>query len=303
MSSWRPEAEANRLCFPAREMAQASRQAPRERKPPTLVRAVCLSCALCLASLAVAEPMPPPAEDDPKLTLRLGLFLAKADTRLGAHSRQDQSYFSTDFEDDLGLRDTTALPFAELEWRWSARWRLRLAYQRLDREGQGWLTLHDDNGGNLTQIKTFVDSHFKADALQVSVGYTLPIQAPWETVLLLGTHVTRLRAGVHTPDYSDDYHEKGWAPLPDVGLQVRQRWSSAWWLEGRLQYFPVRYERFEGSRREAFAALEYQADRHWGLGLGYAYSRLEADYRHARYDASLDYTLKGPLAYLSSRFY
>ncbi len=254
------------------------------------------------AELLSWENPSPQAEREPKLILKLGLFLASVDTQLGARSQSSRSWFDTDFERDLGLRDRATLPFVELEWQLSDRWFFRLAYQRLARDGEGWFTFHRDNGNSFTEVNTAVVSHFKSDVLQVGVGYTLITEEPWEAALMLGTHVTRLQAGIRTPDYSDDYHEAAWAPLPDVGLRARYRLNSRWRLEGRLHYAPMRIGRLEGELKSASASLEYQAGKSMGLGVGYAHSELRMDYRHEDYHADLEFSASGPLLYCSVRY-
>lgn len=256
-----------------------------------------LACALASAAQAGAG-----REVDPRLSLRLGLTLNTADTRIGAQSRRDRSWFASDFEGDLGLDDRATVPFAELEWRWSERWRLQLAYQRLHRKGRGWLTVYDDNGVGLTQVNVDVLSHFEADALRLSAGYTLSRRPEREAVLLLGAQVTQLSAGVQTPDHSDDYHGTGWAPLPDLGLLWRQRLDARWRLEARLHYFPYGFARLSGERRELYAAMERQLAPGWGLGVGYRYNALHLDDRTARRDAHLDFVMTGPVLYLNSHF-
>lgn len=242
------------------------------------------------------------ADYEQKLAFKLGWVFSRLDTQLAIQSHQDRSYLHADFEQDLGLHNTGTLPFAELEWQWSPSWRLRLAYQRTAREGEGWLTAYDDNGAFLTQINVATVSHFKSDTLQMGVGYTLAHQGSREVVLLVGAQITQLQAGVRTPDYSDDYHDIGWAPLPDVGLQVRYRLATRWQLEGRAHYFPIRFGRVDGDRRELYAVLEYQPTPGWGLGAGYAYSQLELSYQHERYDANLGFRISGPMLYLAARF-
>lgn len=93
------------------------------------------------------------------------------------------------------------------------------------------------------------------------------------------------------------------APLPTLGLRIDFAITPKWILRMGTEFFYLKYRNFEGSLIYAKSAIEYNAWKHFGIGLGYESfrARLEADgedYPNIDFTGEVDFNYLGLQLYL-----
>ena len=229
-------------------------------------------------------------------TIELGAYAptVKTDARLDSPTLGIGTAVS--FEDDLGLSDRKTMGTFLGRVRLGERWRIEAEYFALDRGSTGSISRTINWGGNVYTPGTVVTSEFNSDIFRLSAGYSFIKNAQSELGLALGLHVTDFTAslgaasvGVKTGD--------ALAPLPTIGLYGAYAFTPRWLLSGRVDYFSLKYNEYDGSLTNFSAGVDYRFHRHFGVGVGYRYIDYGLDATKSNFTGSLQYQFSGPLLY------
>lgn len=234
-------------------------------------------------------------------TLELGAYIptVKTDARLDSPTLGIGTAVS--FEDDLGLTDRKAMGTFLARVRLGERWRVEAEYFSLDRSSALPISRTINWGGNVYTPGTVVTTEFNSDIFRLSAGYSFIKNAQSELGLVLGLHVTDFTAslgatsvGVKTGD--------ALAPLPTIGLYGAYAFTPRWLLSGRIDYFSLKYNEYDGSLTNFLAGVDYRFHRNFGLGAGYRYVDYGLDATKTNFTGSLQYQFSGPLLYAVGSF-
>jgi len=234
-------------------------------------------------------------------SLQLGAYFPKADTTASLNSTAGTRGTSISFEDDLGLDDskTTATILGSV--RLGERWKIEAEYLFLDRSGSRSLSRTLNWGDHTYNLGATVNSEFNSNIYRLSAGYSFVKNNQSELGVVLGLHVTDFEAKLSAPNIGSDKGDV-LAPLPTVGIYGAYAFTPRWLLSGRMDYFSLNYNDYDGRLFNASAGVDYRFMRNFGVGVGYRYVDYDLTASKARYTGNVSYKFNGPVLYVVGSF-
>lgn len=274
----------------------ASRDMESGRSPRRALGAAFLLLALGAPGLAAAQAGGGhPALQD-RWSLQLGLYSPKVSTEAFLNSSTLARGTSVSFEDDLNLTDRKALPAILGAVRLGERWRIEAEYFALNRDGSRAINRNINWGNNLYTVGTVVNSSFDSDIFRLSGGYSFVKDNRSELGVALGVHVTDFAASLSAAGIGTQVGD-ALAPLPTIGLYGAYALDSKWLVNGRLDYFSLKYEDYDGTLVNFNLGVEYRFTRSFGAGLSYRHVNYDVDVTKSSYNGGVQYKFSGPMLY------
>src|SRR6185503_7312218 len=231
-----------------------------------------------------------------RFTIQIGAYAPQADTTAFLNSSTLARGTSISFEDDLNLTDRKTVPAILGSWRLGEKWRLEAEYFTLHRSGARALSRTINWGDNTYTVGTTVNSEFNTDIYRLSVGYSFIKDNQKEFGAVLGLHATDFSAtlsaagvGARTGD--------GLAPLPTIGVYGAYAFTPKWLLTGRLDYFSMEYNQYDGSLLNFNVGVDYRFTRNFGVGLAYRHVDYDVTATKANFNGGMNYKFSGPMIY------
>jgi len=231
-----------------------------------------------------------------RFTFQIGAYSPQADTTAFLNNSALARGTSISFEDDLNLTDRKTVPALLASVRLGERWRVEGEYFTLHRSGARAINRTINWGDNTYPIGTTVSSEFNTDVYRISVGYSFIKDNQKELGAVLGLHATDFEAtlgaagvGARTGD--------GLAPLPTIGIYGAYAFTPKWLLSGRLDYFSLSYNQYDGSLLNFSAGVDYRFTRNFGVGLAYRHVDYDVTATKASFNGGMNYKFSGPMLY------
>lgn len=272
------------------------------RHLPGFVMAAAFAGILCPSPVTGQEPdrSAHPALQD-RWALELGAYMPKIKTSVTLNNATLGRGTSLSFEDELGLSDREVMGTFLARMRLGERWRLEAEYFSLDRSGSRAINRTIDWGGNVYTAGTVVTSGFNSDIYRLSGGYSFIRNTRYEFGGTFGLHVTDFTASIAAAGVGAKGGD-ALAPLPTVGMYGAYAFTSKWLLSGRVDYFSLKYDAYDGSLKNAAVGIDYRFHRNFGAGLGYRYVDYTLEATKASFTGEVRYQFSGPLLYAVASF-
>lgn len=201
-----------------------------------------------------------------------------------------------DFEQDLDLTDRKALGAFMGSVRLGEKWRIEAEYFALNRSGTRVIN-RDLSWGNITfPVNTSVSSSFDTDVYRLSGGYSFIKDDKKEFGVALGLFVTDFKASLSTPTLGTSQGDT-LAPLPTLGVYGAYAFTPKWLLSGRVDYFSLNYDNYDGSLTNFQVSVDYRFTRTFGVGVGYRYVDYNLEVSDSSWSGNVDYKFHGPTLY------
>src|SRR6185295_18234301 len=113
---------------------------------------------------------------------------------------------------------------------------------------------------------TNVHSQFDSDIYRLSGGYSFLKDNKSELGATLGFHVTQFKTALSATGVGANSNDT-LAPLPTVGLYGAYAFTPQWLLSGRVDYFSLNYNDYDGKLINFSAGVDYRFTRNFGVGL------------------------------------
>lgn len=262
---------------------------------------------LGIAILAVAAPTAASAEvAGDKAWLDVGGFWASIDSDLRIDN-QALGIEGTriDFEGDLGLDSSRALPKITAGIRLGPRFRIEGDFFRLGRNGELVIdeTLRIDD--TVYPIGASVRTKFRTNIYRIGIGYSLVKSDQGEFGVSAGVHMSKGKFNIQANALGGTLLEEGRSksfPLPNVGLFGNVHLFGPVSLQASADAFKMKAGNYKGSLVDGHLALEARLLKNVGVGAGYRYAgyKLRADKSDWR--GKLSYSYSGPMAYAELAF-
>lgn len=256
---------------------------------------VALALAAAIASgQAVAQVSHPGLTD--MWSLQIGAYRPQVDTTASLNGTGGRVGTAISFEDDLNLTDRKTMPAILASVRLWERWKVEAEYFSLHRSGTRAVNRTINWGDNTYPIGTVVNSEFDSDIYRLSLGYSFIKDGQRELGIALGVHVTDFEASLSAPGPGT---RKGdaLAPLPTIGIYGAYAFSPKWLVSGRLDYFSLKYEDYDGSLTNASIGVDYRFTRNFGVGLAWRHVDYDVDVTKTNYTGGVRYKFNGPMLY------
>lgn len=241
-----------------------------------------------------------PALQD-RWNLELGAYVPKVKTTASLNNATSGAGTVLSFEDDLGLSDRETMGTLLVRMRLGERWRLEAEYFALNRTGSRAIGRTINWGGNVYTAGTVVTSEFNSDIYRLSGGYSFLKNTQYELGATFGLHVTDFTMSIAAAGLG----AKGGnalAPLPTIGMYGAYAFTPKWLLSGRMDYFSMKYDAYDGSLKNLSAGVDYRFHRNFGAGLGYRYVDYTLEATKASFTGEVRYRFSGPVLYAVGSF-
>lgn len=233
-------------------------------------------------------------------TLEIGAYAPTVDTTAHLNSIFGPGT-TVNFEQDLNLDDRKVNATILGRVRIGNRWRIEAEYFGLNRSGTRAINRTITWGDNTYPIGVVVSSTFDTDIYRLSGGYSFIKNDQAELGIALGVHATDFRISLAASGFGAQSAD-ALAPLPTFGIYGSYALSPRWLLSGRVDYFSLDYDEYDGSLVNAQAGIDYRFTRNFGIGLGYRYIDYDLTVTKPRFNGGVEYKFNGPVLYLVGSF-
>ena len=207
-----------------------------------------------------------------------------------------------DFESDLDLDDSEALPSITAGTRLGGRWSIGAEYYSLGREGTrraGRRIVFDDT---VFDLDAQVSARFVSDVYRLTVGYAFVRSEDAEIGGALGIHGTDFdielagEASVNgSPVVGGVIRRKTvFVPLPTVGLFGTVEVAPRVVANARIDYLSLSVGRYDGRLLNAQAAVSYRVIDNLDLGAMWRSVDYRLDVERDRWQGRVRYKFNGP---------
>jgi hypothetical protein len=266
------------------------------------------------AATAEEERLNPEFTD--RFSVNVGGFFPSIDSKI----RLDSTTFGTgtvlDFEDNLGLEETSPTFFAGARWRITRRQRLEFEYVQLDRSATRTASADFMIGDTIANVGAQLDTDFDVKLGRFTYGFSFINDGRKELALLIGAHFAGADAsiqisgnltapGVGSVTGSAPRQETGDLvfPLPHVGGTFGWAFTPKLSANATAIGFALDLGDYEGSLVEVSADLQYQLLRHLGLGAGLKYFTFDLeDTSDPDLRGKFEFSYFGPTVFASLSF-
>src|SRR5688572_2196401 len=245
--------------------------------------------------IASAQQIAHPGLTD-RWTLQIGAYSPQVDTTASLNGTGGRVGTSINFEEDLNLTDRKTMPSILASVRLGERWKIEAEYLYLRRSGTRAISRTINWGDNTYPIGATVSSEFDSDIYRLSVGWSFIKDSQRELGVVLGVHATDFSAslssatgGIRSGDTL--------APLPTIGLYGAYAFTPKWLLSGRIDYFSLKYEDYDGSLANLSIGVDYRVARNFAIGLGWRHIDYDVDVTKPNFTGGVRYKFNGPALY------
>lgn len=246
-----------------------------------MLAAACALCGALGAGPATAQTDPSNPEFTGRFSLSAGGFFPSVDSKI----RLDSTEFGTgtvlDFEDNLGLEETSPTFFAGARWRITRRQRLEFEYVQLKRSAARTASADFVIGDTIANTGALLETDFDVYLGRFTYGFSFINDGTKELALLIGAHFAGADAaiqisgnltvpGLGSITRSTPRVETGEQvfPLPHVGGTFGWAFTPKLSASATAIGFALDLGDYQGSLVEVSADLQYQLLRNLGLGAG-----------------------------------
>jgi len=246
-----------------------------------------------------AAPIHPVLHD--RFYLGVGAFVPRMTTSAQLDSTKLGVGTNIDFEQALGMPARAVVPDFFARFRFAERWRIDAEYFAVDRSGSRTVDHDIQWGDHVFPANTQVSSRFNFSDARVSVGYSFFRTVDKELGAGFGFHVAKYRANLSGPAVGSEAGD-ALAPLPVLSAYGQFALTEEWAVGGRLDWFSMSYDHYDGSVSSMGVNLMYQPFRNVGFGFGYR--SLFIALKHSRTDTTVqfDQSFRGPLLSMNASF-
>lgn len=236
-----------------------------------------------------------PALQD-RWTIQLGAYAPNVHTNAYLNGTGGLVNGAVDFEDELNLADRKTMPTLLASVRLGERWKVEMEYFSLDRSGSRAVSRNISWGDNVYPINTVVGSEFDSDIYRLSGGYSFIKDSQKELGVALGLHVTDFTVSLSAAGVGTQVGET-LAPLPTIGVYGAYAFTPKWLLSGRVDYFSLNYDEYDGSLVNLSIGVDYRFTRNFGVGLGFRHVDYDVEVSKSKYNGGINYKFTGPVLY------
>jgi hypothetical protein len=228
--------------------------------------------------------------------IMIGAYAPKVSTIASLNGSGGRVNASVNFEDELDLSDRKVLPDILGSVRLGQRWKIEAEYFSLHRTGTRPISRTIDWGDNTYTLGTVVTSTFDSDIYRLSAGYSFIKDDKKELGAVLGLHVTDFQTSLSAAGVGTSPGDT-LAPLPTIGAYGSYAFAPRWMVSGRVDYFSLNYDDYDGSLLNFSVGVDYRFTRTFGVGLAYRYVDYDVKVTKSKYNGSIEYKFDGPMLY------
>jgi hypothetical protein len=239
-----------------------------------------------------------------KAALYLGTFFidSNTDLELGGGGAK----VKVDAEELLGLDEHFTVFRGDAFWRITRRNRVDFSYYAMNRDGSNELDIEIPRpGGGSYPVGTKVKTDFDMTILRGSYAWSFFKNESFDLGIAGGLYGMAVDFKIKregTAGGGDEETDFAF-PLPVIGLRGSFALTPKWFIRQTFDYFYVNIGDYEGHLIDFLAAVEWNALKHLGLGVGYNYVQMNLDYSGSDdFLSEIDLSYGGVLAFAKLYF-
>lgn len=266
---------------------------------------------LLLSAALVALPATPGMAQrfDDTLSLRVEAYFAGINSSLRADGNSGNIGTEIDFEDDLDLSASKALPAFELGWRINDDWVLQGQYYSLGRRTSATLDREIIVGDTVYPVNGSVAAGFDSDVYRFTIGNLLIQREKLEIGVGVGLHGTDFTVFIEgegsLSGQSSRFRREGrsiFAPLPTIGVFGQWEPAGRLTLSGRVDWLSLTIDDYSGRLVNAEAAVAYRLFKNLDAGVAYRFVDYRLRVNKEDWNGRVRYQFSGPSIFLRAGF-
>ena len=244
---------------------------------------------------------------DKRFTFYGGAQLYQADGKFG-YIREGQPDIKVDL-DDLGLNENEVSPIAGGIINFGRKWTLRLDYFGYHDDGKATADFSFDFDDVNFPIGARLDSSLNLDLYVANFSYNFIHSERARLGVGLGVHAAyidvKISGKVNVAGTEIDLGSGNsdlLAPLPNLYVTGAYSFTDRFLVRGGAGGMSLTYGDWDGSLWFVDAFFEYWPFRHAGIGAGYRYLDADVEYDPGQKKETYNFTLPGPVLYVTAGF-
>ena len=209
-----------------------------------------------------------------------------------------------DFDDSLGVDQTSTLLNAQLRWKFGKKRKWSLWGQYFSNDASGDATLEEDVEWQDVVFRegTFVGAGVKMEIIRAFVGRSFVNNEQHDFGVGIGIHNLDLETYIEGEILINDettgferVEASGSQPLPNIGAWYNFSPARKWLLHGRVDWISANIDKYDGTLWNTNVGVNFQAWRHVGIDLSYQYFNLDIKVDEDDWIGGVDMTYSGPV--------
>jgi hypothetical protein len=240
--------------------------------------------------------------DVPRFELRVSAFRNSISSSILQKTEDGEITDEIDLENNLGLEDEATVWQLDGTYRIGTYHQLELGYYELGRAATTTLDSDLETGSEVFTSGSVVNSSSSARIAKLAYAYSLMSDAQKELGVVVGLHVTNVKTEISSPDTGQIVRSNVSTPLPVIGLFAGINVGRKMQLEGKINFFRMDFDSYEGSLNYVYLGLQRALGRYGSIGVGYNYYSMNLESRNEELNGLLRLKHSGPLLFLGVNF-
>ena len=256
-------------------------------------RSPVLLSLIAVVFLAAATPAEAQRDFEPlfdKFSLKLEGSWIGLKTEIGLDSETLGTGTTLNFEDDLGLSSTEAIPSIAFEWQIARKHRLAVRWQDFSRDSSAQALTEIQWGDEIIPVDANITLGFDIEQWFLDYTYYPWVKDKWAAGFGLGLRwldlFTELRWEEQTIGEGGDSVDAS-APLPYLYFEYRRLFSERWRFIAGLGWLYVNIDGISGGQWIGKIGFEYLLGKRWAVGGGLNMATIDVDAENIQGDLEL----------------
>jgi hypothetical protein len=264
----------------------------------SLYRYAIVASVLVLAA-APARAQTPALE---RFSLSLGVFVTDRSSDVQLDGQIPGSGTPVDLEKDLGLDASTSAFRIDGYLRFNERHRIDFSAFDLSRSASKRIQTEIEWDGTTYPVDVVVATNFDLTIYKLAYTWSFLRKDRNYLGLTAGLYIADVGTRLEAESIGASSDNGITAPLPVIGLRGRYDFTPRWSFRASAEVFAIDYGDYSGSLYDVYAGLDYRIAEHWGIGVGYNASKINATVANDQFKGDLDWQYGGGLLFVKLDF-
>lgn len=269
------------------------------RASSRLARALAVASAILVAG---ARPAHAQTSEFERFSLSLGVFITDRSSIVQLDGEIPGSGTPVDLEHDLGLDTSTSGFRVDGYLGFNERHRLDFSAFDLSRSASKQIQTEIEWDGDTYPIDTVVATNFDLKIYKLAYTWSFLRKERNYFGLTAGLYIADIGTRLSAESIGAASGDGLTAPLPVIGVRGRYDFTPRLSFRASAEVFAIDYDQYNGSLYDVYAALDYRLGRHWGVGIGYNASKIDAGVAKDRFNGDLNWKYGGGLLFVKLDF-